>query len=236
MAMISREDSPFNNVPSNREERWQLLEREILRWTGESANGYSSNSFDNLESVHSLSMPKAIKEWYCRFGKREDIWNLQDFLQKPNEISIDDKHLTFIVENQSCTQWTIKLDDFQLEDPPVYVEMMDANGDWRQEAESFSLFMLKWFIYCWKWNDKNFWTCGYLSEESIIELWKHFPEFSLPEMPCTGSRFYGFKDILIEIEITDHIYVSCLNEADYRAVYAQLMNLGFEENASWENH
>lgn len=161
--------SPFKNLPTNRNERWELLRREIARWHGPggSSAGYPATALERSGRMLELPIPPALREWYQLVGEREEIWSRQDHLLSPDAIGVDAGHLVFCIENQSVVQWGIPLERLSDSDPPVYCQSVEDPAKWGREDDELSLFALKWFVYCLKWNTGLRWTCGFFPEAAI---------------------------------------------------------------------
>jgi len=227
--------SPFIDLSADRNKRWELLRTEIERWFDSLAqtDGYVAVDFGSISETLGLTVPQALLEWYAISGRREDIWSVQDELLPPDRLTVVDDYLVFCVENQAVVSWGIPVDRMADLDPPVYVQSVDEPSSWLLEEDTLSLFALRWFVYCLKWSARHYWMCGYFPSHAIQEMASRFPRLPFRETPWPGSRFYGYKDAIMEFDGSDHGYLTCLDQSDYETIRTQCIELGFEENANW---
>ncbi|MGI0489752.1 hypothetical protein ACN4EK_30400 [Pantanalinema rosaneae CENA516] len=208
-------DSPslLQNIPTQREARWQLLKELIADWYPPLFNG---DGFDNAtialaEQELGFSLPLALKEWYGLAGRRADIWSRQDEFSIPNELApyrnfLSESHLlnaqerqscqstlVFYIENQGCQLWAIKLDVITMDDPPVVI----TPGGWSINSQTVSECALQRFASEIKWSDPVRWIHGIAEPELLTRIQDHVPKLGLAE--CGRKLLVKVQDYLSPI-------------------------------------
>ncbi len=213
---MNQELSPYLSIPAMHQHRLELLKLEIERWTGplNPEDRYEKETLSALEERLGHNLPIVFFEFYRIAGKASSIWNQQDHLLSPTELLIKDDKLVFIQENQGVVWWYISVEEFASNDPPVYL-----GGDHESiEAEELSMFLLAWFLYCLKWNPKTKHIIGHCSKELVKQLRQSFPQLPLTIEGLTSSSFYGYRDIVVEIDSADYASISCRGLSDFDEV------------------
>src|SRR5690348_15477660 len=116
--------SPFQNLPAERKQRWNLMKEVIDQWCAPLTE--KDGIADPSSPIH---LPIALREWYQLAGRRKDVWSHQDHFLEPTAINIKDEYAVFYAENQWSAVWGIRSDDLHRDDPPVYVKF---EGQWIQ--------------------------------------------------------------------------------------------------------
>jgi len=102
--------------------------------------GFSEEEIINCEKDLGQRLPEVLRQYYLQLGNNEQINQTQDSLVLPKDLKLDAANfVTFYYENQSVWKAGIKLSDFSLEDPPVYI--LFENPDWKLENEKLSDFL-----------------------------------------------------------------------------------------------
>jgi hypothetical protein len=81
-----------------------------------------------------VTLPAALREWYCLAGNRRDFLGNMDCLYAPESIewSADAPDvLVFMSETCNCCEWGIRREDMGQEDPPV----VEVNPDRMEEED-----------------------------------------------------------------------------------------------------
>ena len=62
-------------LPRLREERWALLDRILADWFAppDGVPPLSASDLDLAERRLALSLPLALRDWYLRYGRRQDV-------------------------------------------------------------------------------------------------------------------------------------------------------------------
>lgn len=95
-------------------------------------------------------LPLAVREWYCRFGNRFDVWCAQDKLLPPEGLRIEGDLLVFLVESQGVVQWGIPINAPDMEDPFVLLDVCELGEEPYVESNSFSEFAVAFALYNFK--------------------------------------------------------------------------------------
>lgn len=90
------------------------------------------------------TLPQVVEDFWCRAGRTEEIYHVQDQWIKPEDFHKWDwlrksDYLILLNENQGCCRAGIRRSDLDKADPPVYVTMDDQN--WKLCAETTSEFL-----------------------------------------------------------------------------------------------
>ncbi|HEY9617892.1 MAG TPA: hypothetical protein V6C64_13695 [Microcoleaceae cyanobacterium] len=250
-------DSPslLQNIPTQREARWQLLKEMIADWYPplSDGNGFDHATIAQAEQALGLSLPVALKEWYGLAGRRVDIWSRQDEFIIPGDLahyrnSLSESHLNaqerqscqaalvFYVENQGCQLWAIKLDVITMNDPPVVINP----GDWSINSQTVSEFALQRFAGEIKWSEPVRWIHGIAEPALLTRIQENVPKLGLAEWWYWGKAyFYGFRDLVIEVveeSASDvRIFVSARTEAAFETFTQLISAANFYCEASWED-
>ena len=196
--------SPLAEIPPDRSRRWALLRQVATQWYPpiEANDGVPIDELDSAELRLGVSLPAALREWYALSGRRKDIWSRQDHFLSPAEFQAKDDHFVFLIENQAVVEWGIRLEDLRLDDPAVYVTSVDNPNTWFKENDSFSDFTLQMFACCLKWSGKcRWWADAYVTLAVLDCVAAHYPRLAFTEWHWPApTRFYGFRDIIAEVD------------------------------------
>lgn len=164
-----------------------------------------------------------MREWYALAGRRADVWSRQDRLLPPDELFAEDGVLHFLVENQGCTAWGVRLPDLAYDDPPVVVR--DEDETWVVQSGRFSEFALHLFAFVVRWGDHvaQMYICARPScFERIVA---GIPELGFPEFVWSRGRLFGYRDLMVSSDDTDHVAASA-RTAEAMASYRRLLGSG----------
>jgi hypothetical protein len=248
--------SLLQNIPIDREARWQLLKDVIADWYPPLSDmgGVDEEAIARAEQELGFALPLALKEWYSLAGRRADIWSRQDELILPHELApyrhsllhsnllnpqarqSCENVLVFYVENQICELWGIQLDPVAMDDPPVVIDP----GNWRVNSQSVSEFALQMFVTCIKWGDPLRWLHGPIELALLTCIEANFPKLDFAEWWYWGrGLFYGFRDVVIEViavsETDARVFVSARTEEAFESFTQFISDDNFYCDASWED-
>ncbi|MDR7384418.1 SMI1/KNR4 family protein [Promicromonospora iranensis] len=140
---------------SDRSSAWRFVERFAEYWLGkplDAASGVPAEQIDACEADLGIRLPPALREFYGLFGRRRDLFSIQDTLLSVVQrgMYIDEGALIVRHENQVVCRWGILLEHLDQADPPVVV-LVDR-ADERQErwvpwTETFSAAVVQWLVY-----------------------------------------------------------------------------------------
>ncbi len=179
-----------------------------------------------------FSIPAALTEWYCSSGKRRTVWSRQDEFLPPDRVHVQNNALIFYVENQAVVQWGIPLDQIALDDPPVVVESVDDADQWVPQTDNLSKFAIYMFAYTRAFADGGYWVYGYAKPPLVDRIVSRFPVLDFPTTWWTQTRLFGYDDIIVAIDGTDHVHARALSEAALVAFHALTTQDTFDMYAS----
>ena len=206
MTTLTTMASLIQSLPSERDQRWRLLDDLFLRWLPsfccDRGTGNLPGRLDDTEKRLGLVLPSALKEWYCGFGALGTFWSKQDAWLVPESLSVCEGVLIFYVENQSVVRWGVRLDDFAIEDPPVVIDWYDNSLVWPIESPSVSEFAIQMFCSCLKWSSENQgWANGLAPPDAVAAIEERYVRLPLRELhwPTSPTYFVGDSDTLAEL-------------------------------------
>lgn len=141
--------------------------------------GYSEDEIRKCKDVVG-ALSFALELFYLKYGKSDELQNLQDFLILPNKykVLLNNEYIIFFNENQGVCQAGIKKTDIMKPDPPVYVSL--DNGEWVLSCDSVSDFLVAMFGYqasiCLKYSSEEFYFITPEEKKKIGRLFKRRPE------------------------------------------------------------
>jgi hypothetical protein len=197
--------SPLLNLPSTRVERWDLLWTFITEWYHplRPGDGYTKSEMQQSAARLGAPLPAALCEWYEAVGRRDDIWRQQDALLSPQELFCEEGVLHFCIENQSVTSWGVRTEDLSQEDPPVVVQ--DEREEWIVQSPQLSQFVLHLAAFVVQFGGGTAQIHGYAQPSCVERIVNGLPALGFPEFIWTRSRFFGFRDLIVSIDGTDHV-------------------------------
>jgi hypothetical protein len=208
-------------VPVLRPDRWRLLAELIGKWHRPllQGEGYDPQEISASEKRLGLKLPSALKEWYALAGRRQDVWNRQDKLVPPQEITVEAGVLVFYTENQAVTFWGVRLGELPKDDPPVVTR--DEHADWRELCPEVSVFALQMFVYTLQFGARTR-IYGWAEPASLSRI-AALPELPLPPFLFPGGefRFYGDQELIVTTDDAGHMSAVAMNVA----VLARFRNL-----------
>ena len=206
--MVSSLASPLLKLPETRQERWALLAQLIAHWYAPltQADGYTDEELKQCASRLGIILPPALQEWYRLAGKRRDVWCQQDTLLAPADMFTEKGVLHFSVENQGVTYWGIRLGDLSEENPPVVV--LDQFDEWVVQSPLLSEFVLHLFAFLVRFAARTPRIYGYAGSSCVERIIGAIPALGFTEFVWTGARLFGFRDLIVSIDSTNHVSAS----------------------------
>lgn len=189
-------------------QRWDILSRFIADWYRPLApgDGYSAAELEQCATRLAIPLPTALREWYRTAGRRDDVWRQQDTLLSPEELFCEDGVLHFCLENQAITSWGVMLADLSQEDPPVVVQ--DERNVWVVQSSQLSEFVLHLAVYLVQFGESIAHIHGHAQPACVEQITSSLPPLGFPEFIWTSSRLFGFRDLIVAIDGTDHVTAS----------------------------
>ncbi len=178
---------------------WSRHQKLIADWTRplEPGDGVHQDEVFQAEERLNCVLPLALREWYLMTGKREDLNQLQDRLQLPHQLWIENDYLFFYIENQHVYEWVIDMMDFDLEDPPVYVRHVDTKP-WTKECDKLSDFLINMTAMQIVLGSDTY-ANGFITAEQGAHIAEKFERLPVPE--CSdhhlGATYYLNREYLI---------------------------------------
>jgi hypothetical protein len=195
----------FELLPSDRDERWRLLETFIAEWFRPltSADRVSSSSLEQAERRLGRDLPLTLREWYQLTGNFDQLWSAQDKWLKPQDLYLTDEALVFFIENQGAFEWGIQLQDLLHPDPPVNIFNLGASP--LQENDTLSEFALQMALYAVKFsNQPSIDAALDPLTYSRVSSWlqQSMQPCQFPTWHCFGEKmsFYESNDIIVELK------------------------------------
>ena len=200
--------SPLLNLPRNRSERWPLLASLIAEWYQPlgPGDGYGAEELGQSAERLGIAIPIAMREWYSLAGRRDDVWSQQDTLLSPKKLFCEDGVLHFYIENQAVTCWGLRLEDLSHDDPPVVVQ--DKHETWVVQSPTLSEFTLHLFAYEVQFGKQLAYIHGLAHPPCVERIVRTLPKLGLPEFVWGGIRLFGYRDLIVSIDSTQHISAS----------------------------
>ena len=230
------EPSPLLSLPSDRRDRWSLLDSLVTRWhKRRDGAGCSQDELRDSEHSRGFPIPAALTEWYTRFGNRADIWSLQDDFLAPDKLYFENDALIFYVENQGVVRWGIPPHALDADDPPVVVESVDTNDLWIPQTDNISAFAIYMFAYTLAFVDHNRYVYGFAKPGLAETIRANFPSLEFPDNWWTETRILGYDDLIIAIDCTDHVHACALSEESLATFTSLTTANTFEILASSDN-
>jgi hypothetical protein len=147
-----------------------------------------------------------MREWYGSVGRRDDIGTRQDKLIQPDKLALAGGVLEFYVENQGVTSWGVREAELCVDDPPVVVR--DEDDRWVVQSPQFSEFALHMSTFSIQFGKHPAQLHGYANPPCVQRLETSLPKLGFPEFIWTRSRLFGFSDLVVCIDGTNHVSAS----------------------------
>lgn len=220
--------SPLISIPEARPARWTLLFELIATWYGPvgSGDGYEEEALTDCQTRTGTTLPLTMREWYGAVGRRDDIWSRQDALIQPDKLALTGGVLEFYVENQGVTSWGIREAELSVDDPPVVVR--DEDNRWVAQSPQFSEFVLHMFAFSIQLGKHPAQIHGFAHSPCVQRLETSLPKLGFPEFIWTRSRLFGFNDLVVCIDGTDHVSASARSLEAIRSFRQLLGEQDFE--------
>ena len=226
--------SPLLSLPATRRDRWVLLGSLIDHWHSPQAGraGFTSSEVQTASRLLGLPIPSALAEWYCRFGKCRAVWSRQDEFLAPDRLRLHNDALVFYVENQGVVQWGIPADQLKSGDPPVVVQSVDDSSQWIAQTDKISEFAIYMFGYTLQFADCDNWLHGYARPPLVETVLSQLPMLEFPRTWWTEARLFGYDDLIVSIDGSDHIHACATSNAALQAFSRLTTKDTFEVYAS----
>jgi len=157
----------------------------------------SEDELSSAEESMGFPLPHLLRDFYIEIGCKGPLGQTQESLLCPDQFSIRDNALVFCTENQGVCLWGIRVQDLQLNDPPVIRAINEAPLNWEIDHEHLSDFWIT-FIY-WQTVNGALGTVGVnddVTDAMLTKVERHWPEIC--SGPNTwGVRFFGNTDQFI---------------------------------------
>jgi hypothetical protein len=140
----------FAPMPKAPDEVWTRLHELAVAWWRAPGirDGVRSSELDRVEKRLRVTLPSAIRNAYCFFGRYPEFTRGQINLVKPEELTFRDGVLIFFTDEHAVARWGVRKADLSAADPPVimhYGEEMHAAApssglEWKLATERFTAF------------------------------------------------------------------------------------------------
>jgi len=224
-----------SQIPDGRSSRWDLASALISRWYGDVLQPANIDAtiaaIAAVEARLGIALPTALREWYLRFGEFADVWNVQDRLIQPCELSIEGGQLVFYRENQGVVSWSIPTSQLSLPDPPVFVSDPEGGSLNFEEAPSVSMFALQMLCLNAKFSYLKFARAnGQGTEQAILAIERHLSRLPFSDLhwPPFPTRLYGNDDVVVEIDCLYWIWITSRNADAFSTLVRLVQDAGVE--------
>ena len=156
----------------------------------------------------------------------------QDEFLPPDRLHVQNDALIFYVENQAVVQWGIPMDQLAFDDPSVVVESVDGADHWIPQTDNLSKFAIYMFAYTLAFADVDSWVYGYAKPPLVDAIVSRFPMLDFPTTWWTQTRLFGYDDIIVAIDGTDHVHACAMSKAALAAFNALTTQGTFDMYAS----
>jgi hypothetical protein len=123
--------------------RWRGVVSFIRNWVGpfDSNQGMTPDELDQILRAKRLTLPAAVREWYLLAAN----WNPKglNVWFRPAELEVCDGMIEILTDPEGISNWSIRVVDFDIEDPPVVSPEENPNDI---EFQSFSEFVAAMII------------------------------------------------------------------------------------------
>lgn len=202
---------------------WRFIERFAEKFTGRAlkdGDGYSDTELDKAGKRLDLTLPKALRDLYALFGRRDDLTRVQDRLLRPRELEVRDDVLVFRAEAQNVTRWGVKVSDLDRPDPPVVY--LHQDGDWRPYLDRVSWAAIEMALQEWLFsgddNGKDNDNRPVEDDGSVTKIEKRYRRLPLPDYPSWASttpddapvRWFSGEDVVVRDDCGDWLWFRTL--------------------------
>jgi len=139
------------------------------------------------------------------------------------------------VENQGVVIWGVPTVDLAKADPPVVVESLYNSDVWIPQTDNLSKFALYMFAYTLGFTGGNSWSYGFAKPPLVAKIVSRFPQLDFPTTWWTETRLFGYDDLVIAIDGTDHVHACATSQTALVAFNELTANDTFEMYASSES-
>jgi hypothetical protein len=140
----------FVPMPRAPDEIWARLHAFTTEWWRAPGirDGLHSSELDRAEKRLQLSLPSAIRNAYCFFGRYPELTRGQINFVSPEHLVLRDGVLILFLDEHAVARWGVRKADLSAADPPVVVHIgEDVPGKglgrglkWEPAAERFTAF------------------------------------------------------------------------------------------------
>ena len=226
----------FDALPVDRDSSWRLVSRLIANWFEPAAlpKGIDTDEIRAAELGLGVTVPAALREWYLRYGNLPAVWNVQDYLLSPSELTVEDNRLLFARENQNVVQWSISVADLDREDPPVAVSDPDGERGFHAAASSVTEFAIQLLVLNAKFSDRElFRASGQIEDEVVAAIDAGLRRLPFPDLhwPPFPTRLYGDHSVIAEVHASTWLWVTARDREAFDAVLRIADEAGMEWDA-----
>ena len=163
-------------------------------------DGYSEAAVSEVAQRLGFRLPTLLRTVYLRTGRRDDFHQAQNRLRELNELTVENRVLVFLDENQGSAFWGVPVEALAEEDPPVLLGSDDFSR-W-EEFDHLNQFL----------HARLFWVRMELAPQVLkynapskllAAIEQRWPPISVPpgrsdvgRSEETAARWYGGDDVL----------------------------------------
>lgn len=195
--------------------------------------GYTKEELEKVE-LEVSKIPEALKLFYLKYGKSEELLHLQDQFILPNQYQalIDEEYIIFFDENQGVCQAGIKKADANQPDPPVYVRM--DSEEWLLSVDKVSDFLVAMFGYqasiCLEYSPEEFYFITAEEKEKITQLFEKkavsFKNWLECEITVYGNQNSGRVAVMEQEDYDIQMNYAANTKEEYERMDVLLSEMG----------
>jgi hypothetical protein len=232
----------FGTLPAGTAERWRRLEALAAGWFDEppSGEGVPEEELVAAEARLGVSLPRALREAYLRFGRRDELTlSNDDALLPPERLRIRGGVLFFWDGGDDRwnveDEWGIRVEDLALDDPPVvYVYRTERLAGAAPKPAlagadtGLSRFFLRMALgaVCAASRYRN--ALLDLGAEKVAEVTRGLARLDLGELVRPPAEvFYGAEGVILTAADDEDVRLAASDQKSYRRAVEKLAGLPF---------
>jgi hypothetical protein len=132
---------------SHRDRYIDLIRRHLGRGP-KRVDGVTGAALKQCEGRLGVRLPAAVRDYYLLAGRLDRLNRTHNRLFAPDEVRVEDGHLSFMEENQAVVHWGLPVKRLSAEDPVVHQRANVDDARWYSEKMWFSTFLIR--MYDWQ--------------------------------------------------------------------------------------
>jgi hypothetical protein len=182
-----------------------------------------------MEAEHRLGirLPDALREYYLLAGRFDRFNRAHNRLLRPEQWSIDNGKVVFLVENQAVIIWGVEATGSPPADPPVFQAVNEPGvpSRWELEHERCSEFLLVELHLQAVWGGLDHLGMGEITPD-VLERFLSTWLFAGRVQDVRAYYRDGSAVCVLEDEGKSQLYVGGRTEREFEAIESELERLG----------